>query len=145
MVLGLHIQEISLLQAAVTHHWDQFAAYQQWIHSLFSLVSDNQRNYVTSNPAWLIPSKKYANPSPIMSESVFMSSVNSLPPLALDRTVFPHYTKKTAQSPEKLLNSLKDLAHTVDERFVLAYPADPPALIVLAWEEILVNLDYLLA
>ncbi|KAJ9074431.1 hypothetical protein DSO57_1006392 [Entomophthora muscae] len=48
MVLGLHVQEISLLQAAVTHHWDQFAAYQQWIHSLFPLVSDNQSNSVTS-------------------------------------------------------------------------------------------------
>ncbi|KAJ9051441.1 hypothetical protein DSO57_1004522 [Entomophthora muscae] len=48
MVLGLHVQEISSLQAAVTHHWDQFAAYQQWIYSLFSLVSDNQRNSVIS-------------------------------------------------------------------------------------------------
>ncbi|KAJ9071835.1 hypothetical protein DSO57_1033228 [Entomophthora muscae] len=48
MVLGLHIQEISSLKVAVTHHWDQFVAYQQWIHSLFSLVSDNQRNSVTS-------------------------------------------------------------------------------------------------
>ncbi|KAJ9054504.1 hypothetical protein DSO57_1013803, partial [Entomophthora muscae] len=71
--------------------------------------------------------------------------VNSLPPLALDRTVFPRRTKKTAQSPAKPLNSLNDLAHTVDERFVLAYPAGPLALVAPAWEETLVNLDYLLA
>ncbi|KAJ9061705.1 hypothetical protein DSO57_1017958 [Entomophthora muscae] len=48
MVLGLHIQEILSLQAAVTNYWDQFAAYQQWISFLFSLVSDNQNNLVTS-------------------------------------------------------------------------------------------------
>ncbi|KAJ9083933.1 hypothetical protein DSO57_1029493 [Entomophthora muscae] len=58
--------------------------------------------------------------------------VNSLPPLALDRTVFPCCTKKTAQSPAKPLNSLNDLAHTVDEKFVLAYPAGPPALVAPA-------------
>ncbi|KAJ9054867.1 hypothetical protein DSO57_1009797 [Entomophthora muscae] len=71
--------------------------------------------------------------------------VNSLPPLALDRTLFPRRTKKTAPSPAKPLNSLNDLAHTVDERFVLAYPAGPPALVALTWEETLVNLNYLLA
>ncbi|KAJ9057888.1 hypothetical protein DSO57_1018066 [Entomophthora muscae] len=52
--------------------------------------------------------------------------------LALDKTVFPCCTKKTAQSPAKPLNSLNDLAHTVDERFLLAYPAGPPALVALA-------------
>ncbi|KAJ9052876.1 hypothetical protein DSO57_1029710 [Entomophthora muscae] len=40
---------------------------------------------------------------------------------ALDRTIFPHHTKKSAQKPAKPLNSLEDLAHTIDERFVLAY------------------------
>ncbi|KAJ9079743.1 hypothetical protein DSO57_1032276 [Entomophthora muscae] len=59
--------------------------------------------------------------------------VNSLPPLALDRTVFPRRTKKTAPSPAKPLNSLNDLAHTVDERFVLVYPAGPPALVAPTW------------
>lgn len=48
MMLGLHVQEISSLQTAVTNHWDQFAAYQQWIHSLLSLVSNNQRDSITS-------------------------------------------------------------------------------------------------
>ncbi|KAJ9049435.1 hypothetical protein DSO57_1024563 [Entomophthora muscae] len=36
-------------------------------------------------------------------------------------------------------------AHTVDERFVLAYPAEPLLLVAPSWEETLVNLDYLLA
>ncbi|KAJ9079009.1 hypothetical protein DSO57_1001222 [Entomophthora muscae] len=71
--------------------------------------------------------------------------VNSLTPLVLDQTVFPHHTKKGSKITAKSLNSLGDLAHTVDERFVLAYPADPPALVVPAWEETLINLDYLLA
>ncbi|KAJ9090023.1 hypothetical protein DSO57_1006725 [Entomophthora muscae] len=71
--------------------------------------------------------------------------VNSLPPLALDQTVFPHHTKKGPKITAKPLNSLGDLAHTVGERFALAYPADLPALVVPAWEETLINLDYLLA
>ncbi|KAJ9071305.1 hypothetical protein DSO57_1038232 [Entomophthora muscae] len=49
--------------------------------------------------------------------------VNSLPPLALDRTIFPRRTKKSAQKPVKPLNSLEDLAHTIDERFVMTYPS----------------------
>ncbi|KAJ9060669.1 hypothetical protein DSO57_1028443 [Entomophthora muscae] len=49
--------------------------------------------------------------------------VKSLPPLALDRTIFPRHTKKLAQKPAKPLNSLEDLAYTIDERFVLAYPS----------------------
>ncbi|KAJ9075896.1 hypothetical protein DSO57_1031307 [Entomophthora muscae] len=72
-------------------------------------------------------------------------AVNSLPPLALDCAIFPYCTKKGPKTPAKLLHSLKDLAHTVDERFVLAYPADPLPLVAPSWEETLVNLDYLLA
>ncbi|KAJ9079544.1 hypothetical protein DSO57_1034447 [Entomophthora muscae] len=45
-------------------------------------------------------------------------------------SIFPCCTKK---------------AHTVDERFVLAYPAEPLPLVAPSWEETLVNLDYLLA
>ncbi|KAJ9072814.1 hypothetical protein DSO57_1023221 [Entomophthora muscae] len=71
--------------------------------------------------------------------------VNSLPPLALDCSIFPRRTKKGSKTPAKPLNSLNDLAHTVDERFVLAYPAEPLPLVVPSWEETLVNLDYLLA
>ncbi|KAJ9062955.1 hypothetical protein DSO57_1005193 [Entomophthora muscae] len=48
MVFGLHIQDILSLQATVAHLQNQFAAYQQWIHSLFSLVSNNQQNSITS-------------------------------------------------------------------------------------------------
>ncbi|KAJ9059980.1 hypothetical protein DSO57_1035801 [Entomophthora muscae] len=72
-------------------------------------------------------------------------TVNPLPPLALDKNVFPHCTRKSAHSPAKPLNLLKDLAHTVDERFLLAYPVNSPASTVPSLEETLVNLDYLLA
>ncbi|KAJ9087315.1 hypothetical protein DSO57_1034466, partial [Entomophthora muscae] len=72
-------------------------------------------------------------------------TVNSLPPLALDQTIFPPHTKKGLKVTAKLLNSLRDLAHTVDERFVLAYPVDFLALAAPPWEETLINLDYLLA
>ncbi|KAJ9057723.1 hypothetical protein DSO57_1019940 [Entomophthora muscae] len=71
--------------------------------------------------------------------------VNSLPSLALDRKIFPRHTKKDPQSPAKPLNSLEDLAHTVDKRFVLAYPVDVLPLAAPSWEETLVNLDFLLA
>ncbi|KAJ9077697.1 hypothetical protein DSO57_1014159 [Entomophthora muscae] len=72
-------------------------------------------------------------------------AVNSLPPLALDHTIFPCHTKKGSKTPAKPLHSLNDLAHTVDERFVLAYPAEPLPLVAPSWKETLVNLDYLLA
>ncbi|KAJ9064835.1 hypothetical protein DSO57_1026133 [Entomophthora muscae] len=42
-------------------------------------------------------------------------------------------------------SSSGDLAHTVDEIFVLAYPVDPLPLVAPPWEETLFNLDYLLA
>ncbi|KAJ9088925.1 hypothetical protein DSO57_1018035 [Entomophthora muscae] len=75
--------------------------------------------------------------------------LKSLPPLALDRTIFLRHTKKLAQKPAKPLNSLEDLAHTIDERFVLAYPSqeviDGALDSVPTWEEYLINLDYLLA
>ncbi|KAJ9082118.1 hypothetical protein DSO57_1007450 [Entomophthora muscae] len=61
--------------------------------------------------------------------------VNSLPPLALDHTIFPHCTKKSPKTTAKLLNSLGDLAHTVDERFFLAYHVGHLALVSLPWEE----------
>ncbi|KAJ9079050.1 hypothetical protein DSO57_1039550 [Entomophthora muscae] len=49
--------------------------------------------------------------------------VKSLPPLALDRSIFLRCTKKSPQKPAKPLNYLEDLAHKVEERFVLAYPS----------------------
>ncbi|KAJ9087854.1 hypothetical protein DSO57_1028935 [Entomophthora muscae] len=63
--------------------------------------------------------------------------VNSLPPLALDCTIFPRRTKKGPKISAKPLNYLGDLAHTVDERFVLAYPTDPLPLVAPPWEETL--------
>ncbi|KAJ9070569.1 hypothetical protein DSO57_1006619 [Entomophthora muscae] len=81
--------------------------------------------------------------SPI--EEDIADPVNSLPHLALDCSIFPRRTKKGSKTPAKPLNSLNDLAHMVDERFVLAYPAEPLPLVVPSWEETLVNLDYLLA
>ncbi|KAJ9058853.1 hypothetical protein DSO57_1008070 [Entomophthora muscae] len=74
-----------------------------------------------------------------------MGSVNSLPPLALDRSIFPCCTKKGPKTPAKPLHLLNDLAHTVDERFVLAYSVESLPLVAPSWEETLVNLDYLLA
>ncbi|KAJ9058282.1 hypothetical protein DSO57_1013768 [Entomophthora muscae] len=75
--------------------------------------------------------------------------VNSLPPLALYRTIFLRHTKKSAQKPAKPLNSFEDLAHTIDERFVLEYPSqvvNKGALdSVPTWEDSLINLDYFLA
>ncbi|KAJ9070109.1 hypothetical protein DSO57_1011724 [Entomophthora muscae] len=58
-----------------------------------------------------------------MKRNSLCVSVKSLPPLALDRTIFLCCTKKSAQKLTKPLNSLEDLAHTVDEKFVLAYPS----------------------
>ncbi|KAJ9057466.1 hypothetical protein DSO57_1022414 [Entomophthora muscae] len=55
-----------------------------------------------------------------------MAAYELLPPLALNRTVFPRHTKKSPQKPAKPLISLEDLAHTVDERFVVAYPVESP-------------------
>ncbi|KAJ9056746.1 hypothetical protein DSO57_1029767 [Entomophthora muscae] len=55
---------------------------------------------------------------------VMMLNVKSPPPpLALDRTIFPQRTKKSAWIQAKPLNSLGDLAHTIDKQFVLAYPS----------------------
>ncbi|KAJ9059178.1 hypothetical protein DSO57_1005101 [Entomophthora muscae] len=63
--------------------------------------------------------------------------------------MFPHLTKKISQIPAKLLNFLNDLAQTIVERFVLAYPSwvvfTDSQISVPAWEESLINLDYLLA
>ncbi|KAJ9060753.1 hypothetical protein DSO57_1027559 [Entomophthora muscae] len=72
-------------------------------------------------------------------------AVNSLPPLALNRTVFPCCTKKSPQKPAKPLNSLEDLAHTVDEKFVVAYPVESPPFSAPSMEETLIELDDLLA
>ncbi|KAJ9069257.1 hypothetical protein DSO57_1020344 [Entomophthora muscae] len=74
-----------------------------------------------------------------------MLCVNSLPPLALDHSIFPRCTKKGPKTPAKPLHLLNDLAHAVDERFVLAYPVESLPLVAPSWEETLVNLDYLLA
>ncbi|KAJ9048484.1 hypothetical protein DSO57_1034717 [Entomophthora muscae] len=58
-------------------------------------------------------------------------------------SIFPHCTKKLAQKPAKPLNSLEDLAHTIDERFVLTYPSQVANNDVLnsvpTWEEYLIN------
>ncbi|KAJ9072954.1 hypothetical protein DSO57_1021583 [Entomophthora muscae] len=64
---------------------------------------------------------------------------------ALDQTISPCCTKKGLKVTAKPLNSLGDLSHTVDERFVLAYPVYFLALAALPWEETLIDLDYLLA
>ncbi|KAJ9063068.1 hypothetical protein DSO57_1003999 [Entomophthora muscae] len=78
-----------------------------------------------------------------------LSFKQSLPSLALDRTIFLRCTKKSSQKSAKPLNSLEDLAHTIDESFVLAYPSQVVNTdvlnSVLTWEESLINLDYFLA
>ncbi|KAJ9083696.1 hypothetical protein DSO57_1032179 [Entomophthora muscae] len=75
--------------------------------------------------------------------------VKSLLPLALDRTTFSRCTKKSAQKPAKPLDSLEDLAHIVDEQFLLACPSQVENVdvwnYVPTWEETLINLDYFLA
>ncbi|KAJ9055857.1 hypothetical protein DSO57_1001379 [Entomophthora muscae] len=48
------------------------------------------------------------------------------PPLALDQDVFPRPSKKVARVQAKPLQNLEDLAHTVDERFVLDFLAEVP-------------------
>ncbi|KAJ9058654.1 hypothetical protein DSO57_1010223 [Entomophthora muscae] len=72
-----------------------------------------------------------------------------IPPLALDRTIFPRRSKKSVQKPAKPINSLEDLAHTINERFVLTYPSQVINTNVMnsapTWEKSLINLDYLLA
>ncbi|KAJ9075361.1 hypothetical protein DSO57_1036940 [Entomophthora muscae] len=80
-----------------------------------------------------------------LPDNIYNKSVNSLSPLALDRTVFPRCTKKSPQKPAKPLNSLEDLAHTVDERFVVTYPVEYPSSTAPSMEETLINLDCLLA
>ncbi|KAJ9066466.1 hypothetical protein DSO57_1009215, partial [Entomophthora muscae] len=70
-------------------------------------------------------------------EGQYAPRVNSLPPLALDHTIFPRHTKKSPKMSAKPLHSLEDLAYTVDERFVLAYPADSLPLAAPSWEETL--------
>ncbi|KAJ9060038.1 hypothetical protein DSO57_1035147 [Entomophthora muscae] len=76
-------------------------------------------------------------------------TLKSLPLLALDRAMFPRCTKKSAQKPAKPLNSLEDLAHKIDKRFVLTYTSqvvnNGSLDSVPTWEESLINLDYLLA
>ncbi|KAJ9076516.1 hypothetical protein DSO57_1025493 [Entomophthora muscae] len=75
--------------------------------------------------------------------------VDNLTFQALDRTIFLHRSKKSTQKLAKPLNSLKDLAYTIDEIFVLAYPSQVVNTNVMnsvpTWEESLINLDYLLA
>ncbi|KAJ9052769.1 hypothetical protein DSO57_1030918 [Entomophthora muscae] len=101
-----------------------------------------------SSPIFLSQPIPESNWNPT-GEAGWAWNVKSLPPLALDRTIFPHRTKKSAQKPAKPLNSLEDSAHTIDERFVLAYPSqvvnNGSLDSVPTWEESLINLDYLLA
>ncbi|KAJ9059920.1 hypothetical protein DSO57_1036439 [Entomophthora muscae] len=70
------------------------------------------------------------------------------PPLALDRDVFPRPSKKVAHVQAKPLQNLENLAHTVDKRFVLAFPAEVP-ISPLEFpptaEETLIQLDCLLS
>ncbi|KAJ9089166.1 hypothetical protein DSO57_1015675 [Entomophthora muscae] len=74
---------------------------------------------------------------------------HSLQLVALDRTIFPRCSKKSVQKTAKPLNYLEDLAHTIDEIFVLTYPSQVINTNVMSsfptWEESLINLDYLLA
>ncbi|KAJ9079520.1 hypothetical protein DSO57_1034610 [Entomophthora muscae] len=70
------------------------------------------------------------------------------PPLALDWDVFPRPSKKVACMQAKPLQNLEDLAHTVDERFVLDFPAEVPISPLespLTAEETLIQLDCLLS
>ena len=50
------------------------------------------------------------------------------PPLALDRTLYPRPSKRFPGPQPKPLLNLPDLAHTIDERFVTAYPHILPPL-----------------
>ncbi|KAJ9072199.1 hypothetical protein DSO57_1029885, partial [Entomophthora muscae] len=47
-------------------------------------------------------------------------------------------TPPPPKNPAKLLHYVGDLAHSVDKRFVLAYPADSPAFAAPLWEEIII-------
>ncbi|KAJ9072163.1 hypothetical protein DSO57_1030116 [Entomophthora muscae] len=82
---------------------------------------------------------------------VFMFDQLSLfrgPSLALDRDVFPRPSKKVARVQAKPLQNLEDLAHTVDERFVLAFLAKDPIFPLESpptTEETLIQLDCLLS
>ncbi|KAJ9083114.1 hypothetical protein DSO57_1037936 [Entomophthora muscae] len=70
------------------------------------------------------------------------------PPLALDWDVFPRPSKKVARVQTKPLQNLEDLAHTVDKRFVLAFPAEVPISPLESpptAEETLIQLDCLLS
>ncbi|KAJ9055666.1 hypothetical protein DSO57_1001644 [Entomophthora muscae] len=69
-------------------------------------------------------------------------------PLALDQDVFPRPSKKVARMQAKPFQNLEDLAHTVDERFVLAFLAEVPISPLespLTAEETLIQLDCLLS
>ncbi|KAJ9058391.1 hypothetical protein DSO57_1012631 [Entomophthora muscae] len=70
------------------------------------------------------------------------------PPLALDWDVFPRLLKKVACVQAKLLQNLENLAHTVNERFVLAFLAEVPIFPLESpptAEETLIQLDCLLS
>ncbi|KAJ9071806.1 hypothetical protein DSO57_1033426 [Entomophthora muscae] len=80
--------------------------------------------------------------------SLSMDSVFCGPPLALNWDVFPRPSKKVAHVQAKPLQNLEDLAHTVDKRFVLAFPAEvliSPLESPLTAEETLIQLDCLLS
>ncbi|KAJ9076732.1 hypothetical protein DSO57_1023377 [Entomophthora muscae] len=70
------------------------------------------------------------------------------PPLALDWDVFPRPLKKVAHVQAKPLQNLEDLAHIVDERFVLAFPTKVPIFPLESpptVDETLIQLDCLLS
>ncbi|KAJ9087645.1 hypothetical protein DSO57_1031095 [Entomophthora muscae] len=70
------------------------------------------------------------------------------PPLALNQDVFLRPSKKVTCVQAKPLQNLEDLAHTVDEHFVLAFLAEVPILPLESpstAEEMLIQLDCLLS
>ena len=62
----------------------------------------------------------YSNPLECIAVKTQASS------LALDRAKFPRRTRKSKKLPAKPLQKIEDLAHTVDERFVLTFPPAAP-------------------
>ncbi|KAJ9055057.1 hypothetical protein DSO57_1008095 [Entomophthora muscae] len=101
-----------------------------------SLTCDDLELYSSiPNPDASLFEESLLTPSPLLEENI----PDNLPVLY----------KKSSQKPAKPLNPLEDLAHTVDEIFVLAYPSQvvhTDALnYVPTWEKYLINLDYLLA
>ncbi|KAJ9058175.1 hypothetical protein DSO57_1015016 [Entomophthora muscae] len=113
---------------------------ETWI-TVQPLLFYNKYNYLS---AYLVPMTHPLTPRPNCPQE-FIATCTLTATFGFGLHYSPHCTRKSPKIPAKLLDSLEDLAHTVDKRFVLAYPMDPLALVAPSWEEMLINLDYLLA